>query len=210
MGELVLLYISLFSIVNPFSSIPTVVSLTSGIQGRERRSMVTTAAITVFCILAVSYFTGEGILRFFSIGVPSLRVAGGIVLMDMGWSMLHARVSSTKQTEEEKEEMADRQAVAIVPIATPLLAGPGAISFMIIAAGRTSGAASRLGVLLTIVALAFTVWVVLLASDAIARALGRTGMNVATRFMGLIILATAVEFMTSGLAAIFPSWVAVG
>ena len=207
MGDLVLLYVSLFSIVNPFSSIPTIVTLTGGVSSAERRGMVSRAALAVFAILVVSYVTGEGLLRFFSIGVPSLRVAGGIVIMSMGWSMVQARVSHAKQTPEEASELADRKAVAIVPIATPLLAGPGAISYVIIAAGQTTGAANHLGVVGTLALLAVTVWLVLLSSDAIARGLGRTGMNVATRFMGLIILATSVEFIGSGLADIFPAWV---
>jgi multiple antibiotic resistance protein len=129
-----------------------------------------------------------------------------MVILGMAWSMLQAQVSGTKQTAEEAEESAVRPAIAIVPMAMPLLAGPGSISLMIIVAGQTSGLLYHIGVLLVVSLVATSAWVILLAAGPIASGLGKTGMNVATRFMGLILLATAVEFVTSGLAAIFPGW----
>jgi multiple antibiotic resistance protein len=206
MGEFVLFFVSLFSVVNPFSSIPTFVGLTGHVPARERRRMVGQTAVAVFLILAISYLTGQGLLRFFSISVPSLRVAGGLVILGMAWSMLHAKISGTKQTPEEAEESAGRPAIAVVPMAMPLLAGPGAISLMIIAAGRATGLGDHALVLLAAALLALSVWVVLQAAAPIAHALGTTGMNVATRFMGLILAALAIEFITSGLAEIFPGW----
>jgi len=209
MSEFFLFFFSLFSIVNPFSAIPTFVSLTGNVPVRERRRMIGQTSIAVFLILSVSYLTGEGLLRFFSISVSSLRVAGGLVILSMAWSMLHAKISGTKQTEEEVQEGSERPAVAIVPLAMPLLAGPGSISLMIIAAGRSGGMQSHLFAILAALLLATSVWVILQAAGPIASRLGKTGMNVATRFMGLILAATAIEFITSGLSVIFPGW-AVG
>ncbi|MDA0329581.1 MAG: NAAT family transporter [Gemmatimonadetes bacterium] len=207
MGEFVVFFVSLFSIVNPFSSIPTFVGLTGGIERAERRRMITQTSFAVFVILATSYLTGQALLRFFSISVPSLRVAGGLVILGMAWSMLHARISGTKQTPEEAEESAGRPAIAVVPIAMPLLAGPGSISLMIIAAGRATGFASHGIALLATLSLSVSVWLILQAAGPIAETLGKTGMNVATRFMGLILAATAIEFITSGLGEIFPGWI---
>jgi multiple antibiotic resistance protein len=202
----VLFFISLFSIVNPLSAIPTFVSLTGGIAARERRRMITQSSLAVFVILMVSYLAGQGLLAFFSIRVASLRVAGGFLIFSMAWSMLQARISPAKQTPEEAEESSERHAIAIVPLAMPLLAGPGAISLMIIQAGRMTGVVSHLGVAACVLALSASIWVTLQAAGPIARALGTTGMNVATRFMGLILAAIAVEFITSGLAELFPGW----
>jgi len=120
--------------------------------------------------------------------------------------VLQAQVSGTKQTPEEAEELPDRSGIAVVPMAMPLLSGPGSISLMIIVAGQTDGFGNHLLVLLAVGLVATSAWVILLSAGPIARVLGKTGMNVATRFMGLILLATAVEFVTSGLAAIFPGW----
>lgn len=210
MAEFLLFFASLFSIVNPFSAIPTFVSLTGNVPPRQRRGMITRTASAVFVILTMSYLTGQGLLRFFSISVASLRVAGGLVIFGMAWSMLQARISAQKQTPEEAEEAGadETRAIAVVPLAMPLLAGPGSISLMIIAAGQASGVVDHLLVILATLILAALVWIILQTAGPIAKGLGTTGMNVATRFMGLILAATAIEFITSGLGTIFPGWTA--
>ena len=209
MRDFVLFFISIFSIVNPFSAIPTFVSMTGGAPKAVRRSMITQASVAVFAILVASYLAGGSLLSFFSIRIASLRVAGGVLIFAMAWSMLHARISPAKQTPEEALETTEREATAIVPLAMPLMAGPGAISLMIIEAGRGGGMAHHVSVALAVLALAASIWVILQAAGPIARALGQTGMNVATRFMGLILAAIAVEFVAAGLTEIFPGW-AVG
>lgn len=207
MRDLTLFFISIFSIVNPFSAIPTFVSIAGELPRGARRSMTTRASVAVFLILTVSYFGGQGLLSFFSIRVASLRVAGGFLIFSMAWSMLHATISPAKQTPEEALESGERNAVAIVPLAMPLMAGPGAISLMIIEAGRGDGVAHHAGVIGAVLVLAVSIWLILQSAGPIARALGQTGMNVATRFMGLILAAIAVEFIASGLSEIFPGWV---
>jgi MarC family membrane protein len=206
MGEFVFFYISIFSVVNPFSTIPTWVGLSADIPSRDRRRMTTRTAVWVFLILAGSYAMGQGMLSFFSISVASLRVAGGLLILGMAWTMLQAKVSASKQTPEEAAEIGELESVAVVPMAMPLLAGPGSISLMIIMAGERDGMQTHVLVMLAALAVAFTAWLILQAAGPIAKALGRTGMNVATRFMGLILAALAVEFITSGLGEIFPGW----
>jgi MarC family membrane protein len=209
MGDFVLFVISLFSIVNPFSAIPAFVGLTADVTAKERGRITRQTGLSVFIILTVSYLTGEGLLRFFAISVDSLRVAGGLLILGMAWAMLQAKVSPTKQTPEEEAEAADRGSVGVVPIAMPLLAGPGSISLMIIAAGDTNGFWNHVLVVVAAFLVALVAWLILQASGPIARGLGKTGMNVATRFMGLILAAMAVEFITSGLGQIFPAWTAM-
>jgi multiple antibiotic resistance protein len=207
--DFILFFVSLFSIVNPFSAIPAYVSLTADVPAPDRRRLSRQAALAVFVILTVSYLAGESLLRFFGISVASLRVAGGLLILGMAWSMLQAKMSPAKQTPEEAreaEEAQERPNLGVVPLGMPLLAGPGAISLMIIAAGRTNGWGGHAGVVAATVLVALLAWVILLAAGPIAKALGRTGMNVATRFMGLILAAIAVEFITSGLGDIFPAW----
>lgn len=206
MRDLLLFFVSLFSIVNPLSVIPTFTGLTQGASRTELRTITRQTSTAVFLVLTVSYLAGEVVLDFFSISVASLRVAGGVLIFGMAWSMLQATVSRAKQTSEEAEEAPERDSIAVVPLAMPLLAGPGSISLMIIVAGRTDGLVNHGIVILGTALLAAATWVVLLSAGPIARALGRTGLNVATRFMGLILAAIAVEFITSGLLEIFPSW----
>jgi len=208
--DFILFFVSLFSIVNPFSAIPAFVGLTAGLPARERGRVTRQASVSVFVILVVSYVAGESLLAFFGISVASLRVAGGMLVLGMAWSMLQAKMSPAKQTPEEareaREEGAERPNIGVVPVGMPLLAGPGAISVMIIAAGRTDSVAGHVAVIGATLAVALLGWAILLAAGPIAKALGRTGMNIATRFMGLILAAIAVEFITSGLAEIFPGW----
>lgn len=206
MRDFALFFVSIFSIVNPFSAIPTFVSIVGDLPASARRSMTRTTSVAVLVILGVSYLAGQAVLAFFSIRVASLRVAGGFLIFAMAWSMLHAKISPAKQTPEEAQVSGERAAVAIVPLAMPLLAGPGAISLMIIEAGRGGGVRHHAAVVAAITALALSIWLILQSAGPIARALGQTGMNVATRFMGLILAAIAVEFITSGLAEIFPGW----
>lgn len=206
MRDLVLFLVSLFSVVNPLSVIPTFIGLTQGASRPERRKITRQASIAVFLILTASYLAGEAVLGFFSISVASLRVAGGVLIFGMAWSMLQATVSRAKQTREEALEAGERDSIAVVPLAMPLLAGPGAISLMIIVAGRTEGLVNHGLTLLGTAVMALTTWGLLLVAGPITKALGRTGLNVATRFMGLILAAIAVEFISSGLLDIFPGW----
>jgi multiple antibiotic resistance protein len=210
--EFLLFFVSLFSIVNPLSAIPAFVGLTADLGAPERRRVTRQAALSVFVILTVSYVAGESLLAFFGISVASLRVAGGLLVLGMAWSMLQAKMSPAKQTPEEAREAqraqegAERPNIGVVPLGMPLLAGPGSISVMIIAAGRTDSVAGHAAVLGATLVVAALAWGILLAAGPIAKGLGRTGMNIATRFMGLILAAIAVEFITSGLGEIFPGW----
>lgn len=212
MRDFVLFFVSLFSIVNPFSAIPAFVGLTVDLPVGDRRRVTRQAALSVLIILTVSYVAGASLLRFFGISVASLRVAGGMLVLGMAWSMLQAKMSPAKQTPEEAREAQEAQAsaerpnVGVVPVGMPLLAGPGAISVMIIAAGRTDGLAGHVAVLSATLVVALLAWLILLSAGPIAKGLGRTGLNIATRFMGLILAAIAVEFITSGLGEIFPGW----
>ena len=216
MSEFLLFFISLFSIVNPFSAIPAFVGLTADLPVQDRKRVTRQASLAVLVILTVSYVAGESLLRFFGISVASLRVARGMLVLGMAWSMLQAKMSPAKQTPEEAREAqaardgTERPNIGVVPVGMPLLAGPGSISVMIIAAGRTETLVGHAAVLGATVVVSFLAWLILLAAGPIAKGLGKTGMNIATRFMGLILAAIAVEFITSGLGEIFPGWTRSG
>jgi multiple antibiotic resistance protein len=199
-------FVSVFSIVNPFAALPVYVGLTTELPAGAQRSMPRTTALAAFVILAVAYLAGESLLAFFSIRIASLRIAGGLLIFSMAWSMLQARPSRTKQTDEEVLEAATRSSVAVVPLAMPLLAGPGAISVMILQATRTEDVLDRGVALLAAALVAASIWLILRLATPITGFLGQTGMNVATRFMGLILAAVAVEFIAAGVVEIFPAW----
>ncbi|MDO9393318.1 MAG: MarC family protein [Methylotenera sp.] len=196
--------IALFAIVNPIGSIPIFISATDGWSRQERAKTAKTVAITVFIVLAVSAFLGDKILDFFGITIPSFQVGGGILLMLIAISMMHGKQSGTRQTPEEAQTMAERNVIAIVPLSIPLLAGPGAISSMIIAAQQTSSFTGHLSLIAPIFIIAIIIWLVLRLAVGISLKLGTIGINIVTRLMGLILAAMAVEFVAHGLIGLFP------
>jgi multiple antibiotic resistance protein len=162
------------------------------------------AAVTVFWVLAAAVMLGTGLLDFFGISIPSFLVGGGILLLMLAVSMLQAKESWIRQTPEEALEAAEKEALGVVPLAIPLLAGPGAISTMIIATHKSAAFAFKLKLLLPVLAISLIVWITLLVSVRMAARLGTTGINIITRLMGLILAAMAVEFIHQGLVELFP------
>jgi multiple antibiotic resistance protein len=194
------------AIVNPLSTVPILLSLSREYSNEEYRRTILAAAASVFVILVVSYWIGNEVLAFFSISVNSFRIAGGILIFMTALSMLEARTARTKQTEQEVHETRQKENIAVVPLAIPLTAGPGAISLMIIISGQTETLGDDLAVVVAaflVSMVAATVWMI---GKTIAAALGQTGMNIITRIMGLLLAAIAVEFIVTGLSAHFPNW----
>ena len=196
--------IALFAIVNPIGSIPMFISATNGWSESDQLKTTKTVAITVFSVLAVSALFGDSILDFFGISIASFQVGGGILLLLIAISMMHAKHSGTRQTLEEAQAVAEREAIAIVPLSIPLLAGPGAISSMIIAAQQSGSFINHIPLILPIAAISLMIWGILRLSNRIAEKLGTIGINVVTRLMGLILAAMAVEFIANGLMGLFP------
>jgi len=197
-------FAALMAIVNPVGAVPVFIELTAGQSARDRHRVGFQAALSTGIILAVALLTGETILEFFGITIGSFRVGGGILILLMAISMLHARMSPVKQTEEEMIDSADRQTVAVVPLGTPLLAGPGAISTVILYAQRNSSVSHYVILAIGIAFLSLVTWITFRAAPPLASFLGKTGINVVTRIMGLIMAAVGVEFIANGLKQLFP------
>ena len=196
--------IALFAIVNPIGSVPIFISATDGWEQKQKMRTANVVAFTVFLVLAASALFGEGILAFFSISIPSFQIGGGILILLIAINMLHAKQSHSKQTPEEAKTMEERDVIAIVPLSIPLLAGPGAISSMIIAAQDSTTLGGQLSLLLPISVVAMLIWLTLQLSGYIAGKLGTIGINIVTRLMGLILAAMAVEFIAHGMSGLFP------
>ena len=197
-------FIALLAIVNPVGMLPIFINMTANQTPRERNKNGALASASMGAILLVVLFSGETILRFFGISVDSFRVGGGILLLLMAISMLNAKMSNVKQTREEELDSAERDSVAVVPLGTPLLAGPGAISTVILYAQRYSSVAHYLSMVVVIVVLAACTVLLFRMAPTINRLFGRTGINIVTRLMGLIMAAMGVEFIAHGLRQLFP------
>ncbi len=203
-NEYLKFFIALLAIVNPVGTTPIFINLTANQDQVTRNKSGTVAAFSMGIILLVVLFSGEAILHFFGISVDSFRVGGGILILLMAISMLNAKISNVKQTREEELDSAERESVAVVPLATPLLAGPGAISTVILYAQRSSSPLHYLLMVVAIVVLVVLTALLFRLAPTITRLLGRTGINIITRLMGLIMAAMGVEFIANGLRHLFP------
>ena len=197
-------FVGLIAAVNPVGIMPIFVSLTGHMSPEERNKTALTANLAVAVILTVSLLAGQLLLDMFSISLDSFRVAGGLLLLTIAFSMMSGKLGEDKQNKQEKSESISREQIGVVPLAMPLMAGPGAISSTIVYGSRYPGMSSTIGIAMTIVAFAFCCWLLFRAAPIIVRFLGQTGINVITRIMGLILAALGIEFIANGLRALFP------
>ena len=198
--------IALLIIVNPIGAIPFFIHFTQGFSREKRRNTVRVAAIAAFAVIAVSALAGLRIIEFFGISLASFQVGGGMLLAMAALQMLNAQPAEARRDDlTEGDDKADTGAsIAIVPLAIPLLTGPATISTMIIYANRTRHW-WELGVLVLYgVVIGLAVWAAFSLSGRIARVLGKTGINVMTRLMGLLLAALSVEVISDGLVKLFP------
>jgi multiple antibiotic resistance protein len=198
--------IALLIIVNPIGAIPFFIHFTQGFSREKRRNTVRVAAIAAFAVIAVSALAGLRIIEFFGISLASFQVGGGMLLAMAALQMLNAQPAEARRDDlVEGDDKADTGAsIAIVPLAIPLLTGPATISTMIIYANRTRHW-WELGVLVLYgVVIGLAVWAAFSLSGRIAKALGKTGINVMTRLMGLLLAALSVEVISDGLVKLFP------
>lgn len=199
--------IGLIAIVNPIGVVPIFISLTPGLRQSERDAISVTATYSVFIILLFSLAVGEMILNFFGITISSFRVAGGILILLMAISMMHAKTNGIKRTVEEEAESENLDSIAVVPLAIPLLAGPGAISTVILYAHKASGLQHYLLIGLVILAVSVILYLVFKSIPYISKYLSQTAVNVFARIMGLILAAIAIEFIANGIKGLFPNLV---
>lgn len=198
------IFTTLLAIVNPLGVVPIFVSLTGGLAEGERRHIARTTSIAVAVVLIFSALLGKPLLDFFGVSIASFKVGGGILLLLMAIAMMQAKHKQSNQTPEEAEEAEEKESIAVVPIAMPLLAGPGAISTVIIYADQ-SAQPLHIGLIITICLLiSLLSWAALNVANPLTRMLSKTGINIATRLMGLLLAAIAVEFISGGLMQLLP------
>ena len=195
--------VTLTAVLDPFLAVPIFLALTASRSAAARVALVRAVAIAVFAVLAAAALLGDAILTLIGASLAAFRVGGGLVLLLMALAMLSAKAGGLRQSREEAEELESGELSGVVPLAVPLLAGPGAISTTIIAAQK-GGAAHLAAILACIAVVSMLTWLVLRAADAIGGRLGTTGLNIATRLLGLLLAALAIQTMAEGLKGLFP------
>jgi len=198
-------FTALLVILDPFLAIPIFLSLTTGYSRAERARVARIAVTTVASVLIVSALVGDTLLRWMGTSLPSFRVGGGIVLFLMALAMLQARDDPVRTSPRESMPSSERATVAVVPLGIPLLAGPGAISTVIIAMDRSHAAYHGPLLILCMLLVCAVLWVALRLAEPIGGRLGDMGLHVINRLFGLILVAIAVEIAANGLRQLFPS-----
>jgi multiple antibiotic resistance protein len=196
--------ITLLAIVNPLAIVPFFIHYTQDFTLEQRRRTIWIASLSCFVVIATCALMGLHVLEFFGISLASFQVGGGMLLLTSALSMLNAQPAEAKSNEEEMHDAAARASIAVVPLTIPLLTGPATMSTVVIYAEKAK-TLLQLGTLVAyglVIALATALCFSL--AQPIARVLGKTGINVMTRLMGLILAALAVEVMSDGLILLFP------
>ena len=200
--------VTLLAVVNPLAIVPFFIHYTQGFTRAQRRRTVLTAAFSAFVVIASSALLGLQILEFFSISLASFQVGGGMLLLISSMNMLNAQPAEAKAHTNEYEDGAEKAAmgasIAVVPLTIPLLTGPATISTVVIYAERAQNFLQMSALIGYGVVIGLATALCFALADPIARVLGKTGINVMTRLMGLILAALAVEVMAVGLVKLFP------
>jgi multiple antibiotic resistance protein len=191
---------SVFFLVDPFAALPTFLVIAADADKNERRRLAIKASVTCFVVLTSFALMGSLIFRFFGITLPAFQIAGGLILILMGLEMLQGRRSGTHETPGETEEGIAKEDAGIIPLGIPMLAGPGAISTVMVLMGPSPGWWRTMTIFVAITITSVASYLILSAADRVRHFLGETGIRILMRLMGLLLTAIAVQFIVNGLA----------
>lgn len=190
--------ISLLTILTPFSVLPIYVTLTARMPDTRRRQALRKTLVTVLITLLFFQWTGLYVFRVLGIELPSFQIAGGLIIASIAWSMLHANPSRIQTTHTEDEEGLEKEDFSIVPLAIPMLSGPGAITTVILLSQQQKHLQGDLSLTALIVISTALLYPVFRLAHPLFKHLGVTGTRILTRIMGMLLLAIAVEFIVKG------------
>lgn len=209
MDIFIYLAVALFSVLNPIGTIPIFVGLTQGYTKNERSNVALTASINVCIILLISFFVGQYVLTFFGITITALRIAGGIIITNSGFSLLNGKFSKNKGINKKVEkEIQERQHIALTPLAMPMLAGPGSISLLIAyykEIETTDNAITTVEILSSVgamLAVALLIFIILRSAHYLANILGSSGIVAISRIIGFLTIAIGIQYIISAILSI--------
>ena len=198
---LITAFTTLFVVIDPIGLTPVFLALTQGLSPAQRRTIAFRACFTAILILLAFAFLGDELLGFVGISMPAFRIAGGVLLFLTALGMLFERRQKRRKSQSEESEEDPNDDPSIFPLAIPLIAGPGAIASIILLMSQSSGPlgiAAVLGVMLGVIGIVF---VLFLLASPLEKLLGKTGITVATRLLGMLLAALSVQFILDGLAS---------
>lgn len=196
--------ITLVSIINPLGAIPVFLGLTKNHKNLNTKNVTNTCAAACGITIVISLVVGQALLNFFSISLASFTIGGGILLFMTAFSMISGHQSNTKINNEEIRSVDFEREIGIIPLAIPLLSGPGAISTSIIHAKNFTSTTHWVAGIFMVLMVTLLIKLVLNYADKIGQKLGQLGLNVMTRIMGLILMAMSIEMIAYGIKEIMP------
>jgi MarC family membrane protein len=200
------IFVALFSVINPLGAVPIFVGLTQGDSNKERQRISFWTAVNVFLILFISFFIGQYVLAFFGISIDALRIAGGFIIVNSGFSLLNRKFSRGRGVNKDVESDAQkRNDIALTPLAIPMLAGPGSISLLIAMYQDYQQIDQQISACLAMGAVALVIFLVLRSAHYLARLLGASGIVAISRIIGFIVIAIGVQYITSSVVNIVES-----
>lgn len=209
MENFIYLAVALFSVLNPIGTIPIFVGLTQGYTKNERSNVALTASINVCIILLISFFIGQYVLTFFGITINALRIAGGIIITNSGFSLLNGKFSKNKGINKKVEkEIQERQHIALTPLAMPMLAGPGSISLLIAyykeleTSNNMITTVEIISAICAMLAVAILIFIILRSAHYLANILGSSGIVAISRIIGFLTIAIGIQYIISAVLSI--------
>ena len=196
--------VSLLTILTPFTVLPVYVSLTADMPDAARRRALLKTLGTVLATLLFFQWTGMYLFRILGIELPSFQIAGGLIIASIAWSMLHANPSRIQSTRTEDQEGMEKEDFSVVPLAIPMLSGPGAITTVILLSQQQQRIAGDLSLSALILVATLILYPVFRLAHPIFARLGVTGTRILTRVMGMLLLAIAIEFVVQGIVHSLP------
>ncbi|MBP6217760.1 MAG: NAAT family transporter [Oligoflexales bacterium] len=195
--ELATTFVAMFVIADPFAVVPVYLTITEKLTYKEQEIVCRKACVIAGVILLTFSLLGTSIFRLFGISLPAFQIAGGLLLLLLGLAQLNA--SRGRVREDETNESLEREDVSVFPLATPLLAGPGTISTVVLLSSELKGVLAHFVLALSITAVMAACYLMLRFAPLLFRAFGRTGLNLLTRIMGILLTAIAIQFIINGL-----------
>lgn len=197
------IFAALFSVINPIGTVPIFVGLTQHDSKKERARVSLWTAIDVFIILIISFFIGQYVLDFFGISIEALRIAGGLIIVSSGFSLLSGKFKKTRGINKKVEDdVQTRNEIALTPLAIPMLAGPGSISLLIAFYQDHHEMNDIIITCLAIMAVAIAIFMILRSAHYLSKILGASGIVAISRIVGFIVIAIGIQYIVSAIVSI--------
>lgn len=203
MDLFIYLFAALFSVLNPIGTVPIFVGLTQEDTKKERSRISLWTAIDVCLILLISYFIGQYVLSFFGISIDALRIAGGLIIVNSGYSLLSGNFNKKRGISKQIEtEVSQRNDIALTPLAIPMLAGPGSISLLIAFHQEHNQFWEMVAAVAAILAISLTIFIILRSAHFLSRILGPSGIVAISRIIGFIVVAIGIQYIVNAIISI--------